>query len=187
MNRFGWFLLLLFLLAGTAFFLLVRRADLPATTAQAPTPTGPVIAGRLPIPVEGVRADQLSDTWGDSRGGGVRVHNAIDIMAPRGTPVRSATGGVIEKIFESKDGGHTVYVRTADRQWQAYYAHLDSYAPGLAEGQPVRVGTPLGRVGFTGSASAEGPHLHFEWHRMKPNDGWWQGEPINPYPLMAAR
>lgn len=183
MNRLGWLLLLAFVLVAGGFALVVRRGDLPPEVA--PQPDNAVVAGTLPVPVDGVRPEQLTDTWGDSRAGGARTHHAIDIMAPRGTPVRSATPGTVEKIFESRDGGHTVYVRTPDARWQAYYAHLDSYAPGLAEGQRVARGTLLGRVGSTGDASPDAPHLHFAWNRMEPEAGWWQGVPVNPYPLMA--
>jgi murein DD-endopeptidase MepM/ murein hydrolase activator NlpD len=105
-------------------------------------------------------------------------------MAPRGTPVLAAAAGTVEKIFESRNGGHTVYIRRADPAWEDYYAHLDAYAPGLKEGQAVRQGEEIGRVGSTGDASPEAPHLHYEIHRMAPGEGWWQGAEINPYPIL---
>jgi murein DD-endopeptidase MepM/ murein hydrolase activator NlpD len=142
----------------------------------------------LALPVAGIKPSDLTDTYTQSRSGGARVHNAIDIMAPRGRPVVSATPGVVEKLFYSKGGGGiTAYVRSPDRQWLYYYAHLDAYAPGLHEGQQVVRGTPIGTVGFTGNASPSGPHLHFAVYRMGPNDKWYQGEPINPYPLLAGK
>jgi murein DD-endopeptidase MepM/ murein hydrolase activator NlpD len=140
------------------------------------------------IPVAGIRPEQLTDTYSQARAGGARIHDAIDIMAPRGTPVVAAAEGTVEKLFFSNGGGGiTAYVRSPDRAWIYYYAHLDSYAPGLAEGQRIRRGDPIGFVGSTGNASAEGPHLHFAISRMGPGDRWWQGAPINPYPLLAGR
>lgn len=141
----------------------------------------------LAVPVVGIRADQLSDTYDDARGQG-RRHDAIDIMAAEGTPVLAAADGKVEKLFFSQGGGgNTVYVRSPDGRWTYYYAHLQGYAPGLAEGQQVRRGQLIGRVGHTGNASAEGPHLHLAINRMEPGEKWWEGTPINPYPLLAAK
>ena len=144
----------------------------------------PAIARDMLIPVQGVRPDQLVDTYTQSRSGGARVHNAIDIMAPRGTPVLAATGGTVEKLFLSNLGGITIYVRSPDRRTIYYYAHLDRYAPGLAEKQAVRAGQVIGFVGSTGDASPDAPHLHFAVSVADPQEGWWQGEPVNPYPLL---
>jgi murein DD-endopeptidase MepM/ murein hydrolase activator NlpD len=140
----------------------------------------------LAIPVEGIKQDQLSDTFTQARAGG-RVHDAIDIMADEGTPVIAAANGTIEKLFFSDGGGgNTVYERSADGKWMYYYAHLQGYAPGLREGQQVRQGQVIALVGHTGNASAEGPHLHFAINQMAAGQRWWQGEPINPYPLLAG-
>ena len=142
----------------------------------------------LAIPVQGVKADQLTDTFTQARAGGQRIHDAIDIMAAEGTPVIAATDGKVEKLFFSNGGGGiTVYVRSPDQRWSYYYAHLQGYEPGLAEGQQVKRGQLIGRVGHTGNASAEGPHLHFAINRMQPGEKWWQGSPINPYPLLAGK
>ncbi|HEX2802909.1 MAG TPA: M23 family metallopeptidase [Sphingomicrobium sp.] len=141
----------------------------------------------LAIPVSGVKPGQLSDTFTQSRAGG-RAHDAIDIMASEGTPVLSATPGTVEKLFFSDGGGgNTIYVRSDDGRWMYYYAHLQRYAPGLAEGQRVRQGQIIGRVGHSGNASAAGPHLHFAINRMEPGQKWYDGEPINPYPLLAGK
>jgi murein DD-endopeptidase MepM/ murein hydrolase activator NlpD len=154
-----------------------RRAPLETVVA----PSG------LMIPVAGVRPGQLLDTFSQARAGGARVHDAIDIMAPRGTPVVAAAGGVVEKLYFSRGGGGiTVYVRSPDRLWTYYYAHLDRYAPGLAEGQRVARGDMLGFVGSTGNANPAGPHLHFAIMRMNPGDRFYQGRAINPYPLLAG-
>lgn len=140
----------------------------------------------LAIPVTGIKADQLTDTYDAARGAG-RRHDAIDIMAAEGTPVIAAADGTVEKLFNSVRGGTTVYVRSPDQKWQYYYAHLSAYAPGLHEGQQVKRGQVIGRVGHTGDASPDGPHLHFAINSMAAGDGWWKGTAINPYPLLAGK
>jgi peptidoglycan LD-endopeptidase LytH len=171
--------------------LLYTRQVSPSSppSAAAPAPVGAPGAragpGGLVIPVQGVTAGQLADTWGQSRAGGARRHEAIDIMAPRGTPVIAAAAGTVEKLFVSEQGGITIYVRSPDRRTIHYYAHLDRYAPGLAEQQAVRAGQVIGYVGATGNASPEGPHLHFAIAQVTPSQSWWEGEPVNPYPLLA--
>lgn len=193
MTRLGWTLLLVFVLVIGAFVLMLRKGGVtqaPRTTAAPaqPVPAAAVMpgGGGLIIPVAGITPDKLTDTWGDARGDGTRQHHAIDIMAPRGTPVLAAAAGTVEKIFESRDGGHTVYIRRADPAWEDYYAHLDTYAPGLKEGQAVKQGQQIGQVGSTGDASAEAPHLHYEIHRMAPGESWWKGTEINPYPILKG-
>ena len=142
----------------------------------------------LAIPVAGVKPDQLTDTFTQARAGGARWHDAIDVMAPEGTPVIAAAPGTVEKLFFSQGGGgNTIYVRSPDQRWTYYYAHLSAYAPGLAEGQQVRRGQVIASVGHTGDANAAGPHLHFAINQMAPGERWWQGTPINPYPLLAGK
>ena len=146
--------------------------------------TSPVL-GRLLIPVAGVKASALLDTFSDSRLDG-RVHDAIDIIAPRGTSVVAAAAGTVERLFTSKLGGTTVYVRSPDRRVIYYYAHLDSYAPGLAEGQSLAAGAPIGFVGSTGNADPAVPHLHFAIS-ITAADATWNDPTtaVNPYPLLA--
>jgi murein DD-endopeptidase MepM/ murein hydrolase activator NlpD len=168
-----------------------RNAASPAKPAAAPAAAQPAPLVRGPsglaIPVAGVKAEALTDTFTQARAGG-RVHDATDIMAPHGTAVIAAAPGTVEKLFFSHGGGGiTVYVRSADRGWIYYYAHLEAYAPGLHEGQQVRQGDPIGRVGSTGDASPSAPHLHFAIYRMAPGARWWQGSAINPYPLLAGK
>ncbi len=142
----------------------------------------------LAIPVQGIKAKELVDTYTQARAGGARSHDAIDIMAGEGTPVLAAADGVVEKLFFSRGGGGiSAYVRSPDERWSYYYAHLQGYAPGLAEGQLVKRGQVLGRVGYTGNANPAGPHLHFAVNRMEPSWKWHQGAPINPYPLLAGK
>ena len=140
----------------------------------------------LALPVVGIKPAQLSDTYDDARGQG-RQHDAIDIMAPEGTPVIAAADGTVEKLFNSVRGGITIYERSADKNWVYYYAHLSAYAPGLHEGQELKRGQVIAQVGHTGDANAAGPHLHFAVNRMAPGERWWHGTPINPYPLLAGK
>ena len=202
MNRMGRVILALIVVAVILFALLLRQGSgrLPATAgANPPAPPPPAVLPNLPgtadtsvqtggltLPVAGVRPDQLVDTFTDARGED-RAHQAIDIMAPQGTPVLAAAGGKVEKIFESTLGGHTVYIRSPDGRWLFYYAHLDSYAPDLREGSYVPAGQVIGAVGSTGDADPGGPHLHFEIRQMQPGEGPHEGTPINPYPLLAGK
>ena len=166
----------------------VQEAAGPATPPTAPQRPELIVGpAGLAIPVAGVKAEQLQDTYTQSRAGGARAHNAIDIMAPRGTPVISAAPGIVEKLYDSQGGGGiTAYVRSPDRLWIYYYAHLDAYAPGLREGQQLRQGDPVGTVGSTGNANSAGPHLHFAVHRMAEGEDWHEGTAVNPYPLLAG-
>jgi peptidoglycan LD-endopeptidase LytH len=153
---------------------------------SAPAASSPAPSGALAIPVQGVAASALHDDWAEPRGDGTRVHHAIDILAATGTPVLAAADGRIEKLFQSRLGGTTIYERSADGGTVYYYAHLDRYAPTLVEGQSVRRGEVIAAVGATGDADPGAPHLHFEIHRMAPDQPWWQGEETNPYPLLAG-
>jgi len=173
----------------------------PATVARSgnivavkPDNAAPVVVAQqvvvgpagLALPVVGIKATDLVDTYESARGAG-RRHDAIDIMAAEGTPVIAAADGTIEKLFNSVRGGTTIYERSVDRNWIYYYAHLSAYAPGLGEGQQVKRGQVIGRVGHTGDASPSGPHLHFAINRMAPGERWWNGTAINPYPLLAGK
>lgn len=145
----------------------------------------PQVPGKLVMPVTGVAAGQLVDTFTQARAGGARVHDAIDIMASEGTPVVAAAPGKLEKLFLSKDGGNTAYVRSTDGSTIYYYAHLRDYAPGLAENQPIAAGQRLGSVGYTGNASPDAPHLHFAILQTTPQAKWYdKSVAINPYPLL---
>jgi murein DD-endopeptidase MepM/ murein hydrolase activator NlpD len=139
----------------------------------------------LRIPVEGVKPRQLHDTFSEARGSS-RAHEAIDIMAPRRTPVVAAQDGTIAKLFTSKAGGLTIYQFDPSDTFCYYYAHLDAYADGVHEGQTVKRGQLLGYVGSTGNASPAAPHLHFAIFRLTPEKQWWKGEPINPYPVLNS-
>ena len=167
-----------------------RETVVPRSTAieAAPLPLGDAMLAlqkrHLRIPVEGVSAGDLQDTFDDARAIG-RRHDAIDIMAPRGTEVHAVDDGTIAKLFTSKAGGLTIYQFDPTQSFSYYYAHLDRYATGIAEHQPVRGGQLLGYVGSTGNASESAPHLHFAIARLGTDHSWWKGDPINPYPLLA--
>jgi murein DD-endopeptidase MepM/ murein hydrolase activator NlpD len=162
----------------------VAGRDSGATPSVA-TPTPLLAKGALLIPVQGVEASALHDTYSEQRGGGARTHEALDILAPRGTPVLSATGGHVLKLFDSKAGGKMVYAADSSERFILMYAHLDAYAPGLADGQPLKRGQVIGIVGTTGNAPPNVPHLHFAIARSDDVKVWWKGEPVNPFPLLA--
>jgi len=154
----------------------------------ATAPTVQANSAGLLIPVAGIKAGQLTDTFNDSRGGGSRLHEALDIMAPRGTPVIAAAAGTVEKLFHSDAGGNTIYVRSLDRKTIHYYAHLDHYAGGLREGQAVKQGEVIGAVGSTGDASPDAPHLHFEIMQTTPEAKWYEpASDVDPYPLLTGK
>jgi murein DD-endopeptidase MepM/ murein hydrolase activator NlpD len=137
----------------------------------------------LIIPVSGMNGASLRDMFNDTRGG--RRHEAIDLMAPRGTPVIAADDGVVKKLFTSVPGGLTVYQFDPEERYCYYYAHLDAYAANLHEGQRLRRGDLLGYVGTTGNAPKDAPHLHFAVIRLDPDRRWWKGTYVNPYPLLS--
>ncbi|KEQ54056.1 M23 family metallopeptidase [Sphingobium chlorophenolicum] len=186
MSARGWAGIGLAVLLCAAFLKFCVRivpADAPAPMAS-PRPAAADV-GALLIPVEGVPPTALSDTFTRARASGARPHDAIDIMAARGRAVLAAADGRIEKLFWSGEGGRTIYQRSSDGRLIYYYAHLDGYAPGLAEGQAVRRGQRIASVGSTGNADPGAPHLHFAVHEMAPGEAWYGGRPVNPYPLLA--
>lgn len=156
----------------------------PAEGSQAGPGAAAAPSGLL-LPVQGITASQLQDTFTDARSQG-RVHDAIDILAAEGTPVLAVADGTIEKLFDSERGGLTVYQFEPGGTYCYYYAHLQRYADGLAEKQAVKRGDVIGYVGHTGNASPDAPHLHFEIHRLGPEKQWWKGESLNPYPVLRG-
>ena len=192
MTRLGWSILAVIVLAIAAFLSMTSfgggapsRADPSAVvTADVPAVTPP---GVLVVPVAGYPRAAIQDNWGDPRAGGMREHHGTDIIAPAGTPVVAAAAGVVEQLHDSALGGTTLYLRSGDRRWIYYYAHLAAYAPGIVEGMKVRAGQVLGYVGDTGDAGPGNYHLHFGMQWMQPGEHWYQGEDVNPYPMLAAR
>ena len=160
----------------------------PTQSTRTPqtSPAVPTNSASLLIPVEGVRPEQLRDTFQDSRSEG-RVHDAIDIPAPRGTPVLAAADGRIVKLFQSVAGGTTIYQLGTDNHTIYYYAHLDRYSDNLKEGYVARRGETIAYVGDTGNAGAGNYHLHFSILIVSDSKRYWDGTNINPYPLLRGR
>jgi len=169
-------------------------AELAADTLLPPAPTNDANAVRpsaaeltelaesLTVPVVGVKPNDLLDTFDEARG--TRRHNALDIPAPRGTPVISATGGRVLRLFSSQAGGLMVYASDPTDRFVLMYAHLDRYANGIADGMPLQRGDTLGFVGTTGNAPPNVPHLHFGIARTSSVARWWTGMPVDPRPLL---
>lgn len=160
----------------------VPSAASPASSYVVPAMTP---GGAPLIPVAGIKPSQLTDTFNQARGT-ERRHEALDIMAARGTPVLAAVDGKVEKLFTSKQGGLTMYEFDPPATHAYYYAHLDRYAPGLVEGMPLKRGDLVGFVGSTGNANPDAPHLHFAIFELGPEKRWWHGTPVNPYPLLTT-
>jgi len=134
-------------------------------------------------PIEGLRIADVRDVFDEVHNG--HIHEAIDIMEPRGTPIHAVVPGTIGKLFLSKPGGITIYEIDVDGVYCYYYAHLDRYAEGLREGAVVKSGDIIGYVGSTGNANAKAPHLHFAVMRLGPEKRWWKGVAINPYQALV--
>jgi murein DD-endopeptidase MepM/ murein hydrolase activator NlpD len=147
--------------------------------------TEPIAAGAMVIPVAGVAKAKLRDDFDNIHSG--HPHHAIDILAPRGTPVLAAVDGTIRKLSESGAGGITIYEFDLANERSYYYAHLDSYADDVVEGMRVRQGDVIGYVGTTGNAPANTPHLHFAIMVLPPTKEWWKGTAIDPYPILGGR
>ncbi|MFP5392902.1 MAG: M23 family metallopeptidase [Gammaproteobacteria bacterium] len=158
--------------------------ELPLPSVQGPDNTAAAPGAKLLVPVEGIKAAQLTDTYDQPRGA-ERHHEALDIMAPKGTKVIAVADGKVAKLFNSKPGGLTVYQFDPQDKYAYYYAHLDRYAENLKEGQPIKRGDLIGYVGVTGNSDPNAPHLHFAVFELTPTKEWWKGTPVNPYPLMG--
>jgi len=168
----------------------------PTSPTRPPTTTAAIGSARaqsdlealrardLLIPVPGVEAKDLQESFADERSG--HLHEALDIPAPRRTPVLAADDGFVAKLFTSVRGGLTVYQFDPTRTWCYYYAHLDGYAPGLHEGMTLHRGAVIGFVGTTGNAPPQVPHLHFAILRLGPDKRWWEGTAVDPYPVWAS-
>ena len=171
----------------------LTEAELPLRPAQPfPVPEVDAAASAAPaassekigVPVEGMKYAQLSDNFDQPRGK-ERHHEALDIIAPKGTKVVAVSDGKVAKLFNSKPGGLTVYQFDPSEKMAYYYAHLDKYADGLKEGADIKRGDLIGYVGVTGNSDPKAPHLHFAVFELTPEKQWWKGTPVNPYPMMA--
>lgn len=167
-------------------------ASPPAVAGSIPQEGPPRIAVDSPakypapsigLPIAGLQPGDIQDSFEQTRGA-ERKHEACDIMAPRGTPVLAVDHGIIKKLFNSKPGGLTVYQFDSTERFCFYYAHLDRYAEGLREGMLLKRGEKVGYVGSTGNADPAAPHLHLAIFELGPEKRWWEGKPINPYPIL---
>jgi murein DD-endopeptidase MepM/ murein hydrolase activator NlpD len=166
--------------------LVAESRQLPSNIAiPVPIEIAPIQGGVI-VPVAGIVPGQLHDNYLQARGGGTRLHGAIDIMAPRNTPVLAAVDGTIRKLFTSAGGGLTIYQFDQREELIYYYAHLDRYASTVYEGQFVPQGSVIGFVGSTGNAAPDAPHLHFAIEVLPPTKEWWKGTPVNPYPILVG-
>lgn len=156
-----------------------RRIDPQSTEAPDSNQETP---RNLILPIDGLRPSDIRDTFHEARG--AHLHEASDLIAPRGTPVRAVSDGTIRKLFLSKAGGITIYQFDSEAVFCYYYAHLDRYAAGLKEGQAVRQGDLIGYVGTTGNAPPDSPHLHFAIFRLGPEKKWWRAKAVDPYPML---
>jgi Membrane proteins related to metalloendopeptidases len=175
----------------------VKDADLPKPLPQAPPVPSPsagdlsstlvdtrdLMDRKLTLPIAGLQAADIQDTFNQTRDG-TRRHEATDILAPRGTRVLAVDNGTIRKLFLSKPGGLTIYQFDNAGKYCYYYAHLDRYVEGLSEGMQVKQGDLIGYVGSTGNADPKTPHLHLAFFLLGPDKKWWEGTPINPYPVL---
>jgi peptidoglycan LD-endopeptidase LytH len=188
--RTGTLMALLAVLAAVSLTAVVKAKLRPAAAAPGAgwfahrVADSQLLEGRdLLIPVEGIARWKLRDNFDERRAG--HPHEALDIMAPRGTPVLAVDDGRVAKLFKSVAGGITIYQFDPAEKWAYYYAHLDRYATGLRDGMKVERGQVLGYVGSTGNASPNAPHLHFTIFRLGPEKQWWKGTAVNPYPFLA--
>jgi peptidoglycan LD-endopeptidase LytH len=140
---------------------------------------GDVPRRHLRVPIDGSNADSWKGAFYEHRDG--RPHEAVDIVAPRNTPVRAVDNGTIAKLFVSKLGGNTIYQFDPDGRLCYYYAHLERYADGLHDGQTVSRGEVIGYVGTSGNAPPDTPHLHFAVFQLNADRHWWQGQALDPY------
>ena len=147
--------------------------------------TGAMSSGGLLMPIDGVDVETLKGGFAERRGD--RPHEAIDILAPRNTPILAVDNGTIAKLFESKAGGLTLYQFDPAGRLAYYYAHLETYAAGIHEGQAVSQGDVLGYVGTSGNAPPNTPHLHFAVFELDDTHRWWKGKAVDPYLVFKSR
>lgn len=167
------------------------QADEPAPVTPAPLSTPAMTATalnelrsrRLTLPVKGIKPADLRSNFDDRRGES-RRHEALDVLAPRNTPVLAVEDGTVARLFLSDAGGITIYQFDPSATYVYYYAHLERYAEGLKEGAAIKRGQVVGYVGTTGNAPRDTPHLHFAIFKMTSEKKWWQGSAIDPYSVL---
>ena len=158
-------------------------AAVTTTPAETTTAIDSLRNRQLTLPVQGIKREELRDTFNETRGSS-RRHEALDVLAPRNTPVLAVEDGKIARLFLSDAGGITIYQFDPTETYCYYYAHLERYADGLKEGAPIKRGQVIGYVGTTGNAPRNTPHLHFAIFQLTDEKRWWQGTPIDPYSVL---
>ena len=153
------------------------------TTALTTTAIDDLRNRQLTLPVQGIKREELRDTFNETRGSS-RRHEALDVLASRNTPVLAVEDGTIARLFLSDAGGITIYQFDPTEAFCYYYAHLERYAEGVKEGAPIKRGQVIGYVGTTGNAPRNTPHLHFAIFKLTDEKRWWQGTPIDPYSVL---
>lgn len=161
----------------------LRRPDAPIATIGATIALEELQHRDLRVPIDGADIERVKGSFAERRGGDSRGHEAMDILAPRHTPVRAVEDGTIAKLFFSKAGGNTIYQYDPSGRFCYYYAHLERYADGLRDGAKVSRGDVIGFVGTSGNAPPGTPHLHFAVFELSADRRWWQGKPIDPYEI----
>jgi murein DD-endopeptidase MepM/ murein hydrolase activator NlpD len=141
-----------------------------------------LLGRKLLVPVKGIGFESVKDSFREGRGD--HLHEAVDILAPKGTPVVAVSEGKIVKLFYSVRGGITIYQFDSSEKYAFYYAHLDKYADDIEEGEDVEKGEIIGYVGTTGNAPKDTPHLHFAIFKLNSDKRWWEGTAIDPYPVL---
>jgi len=164
--------------------LLLRRAISVAVCAGMLLAAAQPSISEMTLPIDGLKMKDIRDMFAETHNG--HAHEAIDLMAPKGTPVHAVTSGTVRKLFLSKAGGITIYQFDDEQVYCYYYAHLDQYSEGLHEGMHVEKGEVIGFVGTTGNAVATSPHLHFAIFELGSEKRWWKGTPVNPYAGLVA-
>ena len=158
---------------------------LPASSAVSLSDADYLRWRSLMVPVDGISPERIPDSFDAPRDGGERTHHALDILAPRGTPVLATDDGRVLRVSRNNLGGLTVYVLDLAERFVYYYAHLDHYRDGLVTGMPLARGDVLGYVGTTGNAPENVPHLHFQMMRYQ-RSRYWEGEPVDPKPYLVG-
>ncbi len=159
-----------------------RTQDAIATTGTHNLPAVEALREHdLRMPIDGVTVESMRGSFDERRDAGSRPHEAVDLLAPRNTPVHAVENGTIAKLFLSKEGGNTIYQYDPTGRFCYYYAHLERYAKTVRPGEPIARGDVIGFVGTSGNAPANTPHLHFAIYELTPERHWWQGTPIDPY------
>lgn len=165
-----------------------RRSETPGKTSRETSPISELRHHDLRVPIDGAVVETFKGQFADRRENGNRPHEAVDILAPRNTPVHAVENGTIAKLFFSKGGGgNTIYEFDPSGRYCYYYAHLERYADGLKDGQAVARGDVIGFVGTSGNAPPNTPHLHFAVFALGATHQWWKGQPLDPYLVFESR